>query len=57
VAATDWHSTLPIGLLAALTIFFGIYPEPLLAISQAAADGLADPSAYIRSVFPEGAAP
>jgi multicomponent Na+:H+ antiporter subunit D len=57
VAATDWHSTLPIGLLAALTVFFGIYPEPLLAISQAAADGLADPSAYIRSVFPEGAAP
>lgn len=57
VAATDWRSTLPIGLLAALTVLFGIYPEPLLAISQAAADGLADPSAYIRSVFPQGAAP
>ncbi len=57
VATTDWRSALPIGLLAALTVLFGIYPEPLLAVSQAAADGLADPSAYVRSVFPEGAAP
>ena len=56
-AETDWRATLPIGALAALVIVFGIYPEPLLALSQAAADGLADPSAYIRSVFPEGAAP
>jgi len=54
---TDWRSVLPIGLLSALVLVFGVYPEPLLALGQAAADGLADPSAYIRSVFPEGAAP
>jgi len=54
---TDWRSVLPIGLLSALVLVFGVYPEPLLAFGQAAADGLADPSAYIRSVFPEGATP
>lgn len=54
---TDWRTALPIGALATLVLVFGLYPEPLLTLSQAAADGLADPSAYIRSVFPQGAAP
>ncbi|AXV14743.1 Na+/H+ antiporter subunit D [Neorhizobium sp. SOG26] len=52
-AAHGWRSVLPIGALTALVLWFGLLPEPLLALSQAAADGLADPSAYILSVFPD----
>jgi multicomponent Na+:H+ antiporter subunit D len=52
----DWRTAVPIGLLVALVFGFGIYPEPLLKVTQAAADSLADPGAYIRSVFPQGAA-
>ncbi len=45
---------LPLVLLTALTVGFGLFPERLMALVQHAAQGLADPSAYIGSVFPEG---
>ena len=32
----------------------GLYPEPLLDLSGRAAAGLADPAAYVQSVFPGG---
>lgn len=39
--------------LAALSLAFGLWPEPVAAISAQAAAGLLDPQAYIRSVFTE----
>lgn len=39
-------------LLTVLSIAFGLWPEPLMALARQAADGLLDPSAYILSVFP-----
>ncbi|PDV88434.1 Na+/H+ antiporter subunit D [Rhizobium sp. H4] len=51
----SWRTGLPLAALTALTIGFGILPERLLALSQAAAAGLADPQAYHHSVFPQGA--
>ncbi|MBB2791616.1 Na+/H+ antiporter subunit D [Rhizobium phaseoli] len=50
----SWRTVLPIAALTVLTIGFGILPERLLALSQAAAGGLADPQAYLHSVFPVG---
>ncbi|WP_411035127.1 Na+/H+ antiporter subunit D [Shinella sp. BYT-45] len=44
----------PLAALAALTVAFGLFPDALLATIQHAAQGLADPRAYIGSVFPEG---
>ena len=41
-----------LGGLTALTVVFGLWPEPLIALSQDAARGLLDPSAYVLSVFP-----
>ncbi len=55
--SANWRVTLPLAGLTALVFVFGILPEPLLAVTQQAAAGLADPSAYIRSVFPGGGAP
>ncbi len=43
---------LPLAGLTALTLFFGLFPEALIAAVQHAAAGLADPNAYIGSVFP-----
>ncbi|MBP2446774.1 Na+/H+ antiporter subunit D [Rhizobium leguminosarum] len=50
-----WRAGLPLAALTALTIGFGILPEQLLALSRSAAAGLADPAAYLHSVFPGGA--
>lgn len=50
-------SATALGPLAALTLLalaLGLYPEPLLAMIQSAAAGLAEPSAYLNSVFPAG---
>ncbi|PKA40306.1 Na+/H+ antiporter subunit D [Rhizobium sullae] len=55
--AIGWQSALPLLTLTALVTGFGILPEQLLSLAQAAAGSLADPGAYIHSVFPEGAAP
>jgi multicomponent Na+:H+ antiporter subunit D len=56
-AITNWRTALPIGLLTAIVLAFGLFPEPVLQASQMAADSLADPTAYIRSVFPEETTP
>ncbi|WP_320199208.1 Na+/H+ antiporter subunit D [Agrobacterium sp. rho-13.3] len=45
----------PVVALTVLIVGFGLFPETIMRLSQHAADGLADPSAYIRSVFPQGA--
>jgi multicomponent Na+:H+ antiporter subunit D len=39
--------------LAALSLVVGVWPEPVAWLAAAAAQGLAEPSAYIHSVFPE----
>ena len=52
-----WRAALPLLILSALVVGFGILPERLLALSQAAAVGLADPFPYVQSVFPGGVAP
>ncbi|MDI5926613.1 Na+/H+ antiporter subunit D [Rhizobium leguminosarum] len=52
-----WRTGLPLAALTVLVVGFGILPEQLLALSQSAAAGLADPEAYLHSVFPEGGAP
>ncbi|EJC78487.1 formate hydrogenlyase subunit 3/multisubunit Na+/H+ antiporter, MnhD subunit [Rhizobium leguminosarum bv. trifolii WSM2297] len=54
-SATVWRTGLPLAALTALVVGFGILPEQLLALSQSAAAGLADPEAYLHSVFPGGA--
>jgi multicomponent Na+:H+ antiporter subunit D len=40
--------------LALLVTVGGVFPETVFNLSQRASEGLVDPSAYIRSVFPEG---
>jgi multicomponent Na+:H+ antiporter subunit D len=49
--------TAPILLLSVFVVWFGLFPDPLIVVSQQAAAGLSDPAAYILSVFPEKAAP
>ncbi|WEX78351.1 Na+/H+ antiporter subunit D [Sinorhizobium numidicum] len=44
----------PLAALVLLTLGIGLYPEPLLSAIQSAAAGLAEPSAYLNSVFPAG---
>ncbi len=46
---------LPVALLTALVTLAGLYPAPLMDLAGGAAGGLADPAAYIHSVFPEAA--
>ncbi|WHO72300.1 Na+/H+ antiporter subunit D [Rhizobium sp. BT03] len=53
-SAALWRTGLPLAALTALVVGFGILPEWLLALSQSAAAGLADPQAYLHSVFPGG---
>ena len=45
-------SVIGLGMLTVLTVVFGLWPEPLIAISQDAARGLIDTSSYVLSVFP-----
>ncbi|EUB95307.1 NADH dehydrogenase (quinone) [Rhizobium sp. CF080] len=52
----DWRIALPLFCLTALTVLFGLMPEPLLDLTQTAAAGLGEPAAYIQSVFPGGTA-
>ena len=51
-AAMPASALLPLAALTALTAIFGFFPETLLSTVQHAAQGLADPRAYIGSVFP-----
>ncbi|MCM2442700.1 Na+/H+ antiporter subunit D [Agrobacterium vitis] len=57
LTAPTRSSLAPILLLAGLIVWFGLFPETLIALSQDAAVGLVDPSAYITSVFPTEARP
>jgi multicomponent Na+:H+ antiporter subunit D len=54
--AIGWHGALPLVALTALVVGFGILPEQLLKLTQSAAAGLLNPTAYVHSVFPGGAA-
>ncbi|HBF31150.1 MAG TPA: Na+/H+ antiporter subunit D, partial [Rhizobium sp.] len=56
-ASLSPSALLPILLLAALIIWFGLFPEPLISLSQDAAVGLIDPGNYITSVFPKEITP
>lgn len=49
-----WPAAVPLVALAVIIVGFGVYPEPLLQLTQRAADGLTNPSAYVQSVFPAG---
>jgi multicomponent Na+:H+ antiporter subunit D len=50
-----WQASLPLAVLTALVIGFGLFPEGLLHLTGKAADGLRDPAAYLHSVFPASA--
>ena len=50
-------SVVPLVGLTLLVVFFGLFPESLLSLSQQAAVGLGDPQAYIQSVFSQGGKP
>jgi multicomponent Na+:H+ antiporter subunit D len=52
-AAIQASALVPLAVLTALTVAFGLFPDLLLSTVQHAAQGLADPRAYIGSVFPE----
>lgn len=53
--ALRWRFT-PIVILTGFVVWFGLFPDSLIVVTQQAAAGLSDPTAYIRSVFPEGGA-
>lgn len=48
---------LPVVVLTALIVWFGLFPEQLVVLSQQAAATLIEPSSYLKSVFPEGVSP
>lgn len=45
----------PIIVLTAAVLTLGVWPQPAIAIVDAAAAGLLDPASYLRAVFPGGA--
>ncbi|TCL76113.1 Na+/H+ antiporter subunit D [Rhizobium sp. BK251] len=47
-------AALPLAILAAIVVGFGLFPEGLLRLTGSAAAGLQDPQAYLQSVFPGG---
>ncbi|MBX9467301.1 MAG: Na+/H+ antiporter subunit D [Rhizobium sp.] len=51
--ALRWRMA-PILILTGFIVWFGLFPDSLIVVSQDAASGLLDPTTYIRSVFPEG---
>jgi len=56
-ASIGWQAGLPLAILTALVVAFGILPEQLLDMAQVAANGLIDPTPYLQSVFPGGGRP
>ncbi|WP_431321789.1 Na+/H+ antiporter subunit D [Rhizobium sp. YTU87027] len=56
-ASIGWQAGLPLAILTALVVAFGILPEQLLDMAQVAANGLIDPTPYLQSVFPGGGMP
>ncbi|UHS55965.1 Na+/H+ antiporter subunit D [Agrobacterium vaccinii] len=55
--ASPAPSLAPLVGLTLLIVGFGLFPDVVVRLSQQAADQLAEPSAYIRSVFPQERAP
>jgi multicomponent Na+:H+ antiporter subunit D len=53
----SWHAALPLAVLVAILLIFGLLPELPVSLSQSAASDLLNPADYVRSVFPQGAAP
>lgn len=51
VAVNDMGLWMPIGLLTALVVFFGLQPEGMMQLALKGAGGLLDPTGYVRSVF------
>ncbi|KAA0699924.1 Na+/H+ antiporter subunit D [Neorhizobium sp. P12A] len=49
-----WQEMGALGALTALIIAVGLFPEPLLHLTEGAARNLTDPAAYLASVFPGG---
>ncbi len=52
---TWWLGYFPVILLSALVIWIGINPQPLMSLANTAVQGILDPTAYVGTVFPEGA--
>jgi multicomponent Na+:H+ antiporter subunit D len=52
--ALNISQLVPLVSLTVLVTWFGLMPESLVQIAQAAAGGILDTTAYIESVFPEG---
>jgi len=48
---------LPLLALCLAILWLGLLPETAASVARTAADGLVDPSAYVRSVFPGGTVP
>lgn len=57
VEASPAPSLVPLVALTLLIVGFGLFPDAIMRLCAQAADNLAEPSAYIRSVFPQGSAP
>ncbi|MEH6689947.1 MAG: Na+/H+ antiporter subunit D [Pseudorhizobium pelagicum] len=55
-AAGALQRSAPLAGLVAIIVFFGVFPDLPVRLSQEAAATLADPRAYIQSVFPTGGA-
>lgn len=49
--------TAPLAVLVGVGLALGLWPEPFARAAFGAADGLIDPSAFVRSVFPEDLGP
>ncbi|MCJ8517353.1 multicomponent Na+:H+ antiporter subunit D [Pseudorhizobium tarimense] len=56
IAPNSWQRSTPIAGLVAVIVVFGLFPDAPVRLAQAAASSLADPAAYIQSVFPAGGA-
>lgn len=46
-----------LGMLTAVSVAIGFFPEPLIALAKTAALGLTEPAGYLHSVFPPEATP
>ena len=53
----QWRVNLPVAVLVLLSLAFGLLPEHPMSLTQSAASSLLEPSAYIRSVFPQKVTP
>ncbi|QRM54691.1 Na+/H+ antiporter subunit D [Sinorhizobium sp. BG8] len=56
-SAIPVSALVPVAALTALAVFFGVFPDMLMSKIQTASAVLAEPSSYVRSVFPGGVAP